>query len=63
MSAHNPPRAIGSFFSNPIRRALILAAIGFVGIGLIGCQSAKNDCASCPFSRNKEKIDDIEERG
>lgn len=63
MSAHNPSRAIGSFFSNPIRRALILAAIGFVGIGLIGCQSAKNDCAGCPFSRNKEKIDDIEERG
>lgn len=63
MSAHNPTGSIGSFFSNPIRRALVLAAIGFVGIGLIGCQSTKNNCASCPFSRDKAEIDDIEERG
>lgn len=63
MPAYNPTGTIGSIFSNRIRRALLLAAIGFVGLGLIGCQSGKNNCASCPFSRDKAEIDDIEERG
>ena len=63
MPAHNPTGTIGSIFSNPVRRALLLAAIGFVGLGLIGCQSGKNNCAGCPFSRNKAEIDDIEGRG
>lgn len=63
MSTRSSTRPIGSFFSNPVRLALLLATIGFVGIGLIGCQSTKNNCANCPFSRDKTEIDDIEQRG
>ncbi len=63
MSTRSSTRTVGSFLSNPIRLALFLATIGFVGIVLIGCQSTKNNCASCPFSRDKAEIDDIEQRG